>query len=214
MAEYCPNCFEKLDALHICESSESSTQDRSSGSSIWETNQSLAPVVIAAPLFGFLLDFVLPFPSSLVHSLLISVVGSGIVAAIWVAVKYEGQKSLKFFAFNVKNFLYTPNILKVFGSYGVKKATPYWFAVVFLSAALQMVIFTPGNATYLGNQVSKKIDSASGANLKVECPSTKFYLYNEKIECRVKTGILGISVPARATVSPLIGTADIKVSIL
>jgi hypothetical protein len=48
----------------------------------------------------------------------------------------------------------------------------------------------------------------------VECPKNMFYFYTDRLECRVKTGLLGISVPARIALSPLIGTADIKVSLL
>jgi hypothetical protein len=103
--------------------------------------------------------------------------------------------------------------LKVFGSDGSRKSTSYWLGVIALSTVLQLIIFTPGNGTYLAHQVTKKIDDASGANLKVECPKTKIYFYNETLECRVKTGILGISVPARISMSPLLGTSDIKVSL-
>jgi len=39
-------------------------------------------------------------------------------------------------------------------------------------------------------------------------------LYSDKIECRVKTGIFGITVPARVTISPLLGTSEIKVSLI
>ena len=214
MAEYCPNCFEKLDALHICESLSSTRNGISSGSVLWETNQSLSNVVIVAPLMGILLDFVLPLPSSLLHSLVVTTIGSGLSAALWVAFKYQGQKSFSFFLHNLKNFLYTPNMLKIFGSSDNRKIASTWLAVVVASTALQLVIFTPGNASYLGNQVTKKIDDASGANLKVDCPKNMFYLYNEKIECRVKTGVLGLTVPARAKLSPFFGTSEIKVSLL
>jgi len=155
----------------------------------------------------------LPLPSSLIHSVIVSLVGSALASIIWVVLKYQGEKSIKFFFLNLKNFLYTPNLLKVFGSDGSRKSTSYWLGVIALSTVLQVIIFTPGNGTYLAHQVTKKIDDASGANLKVECPKTKIYLYNETLECRVKTGILGISVPARISMSPLLGTSDIKVSL-
>jgi hypothetical protein len=118
-----------------------------------------------------------------------------------------------FYVRNLKNFAYTPNMIKIFGLGETKKVATGWLAAVVVSSALQVLIFTPGNASYLGHQVTKKIDDASGANLEVKCPSTKIYLYNEKIECRVKTGLLGITVPARATLSPILGSAEIKVSL-
>ena len=213
MAEYCPNCFEKLDALHLCGGSEKLNDAPPSGSEVWGINQSLTNFVVFAPLMGVVLDFILPLPSSLIHSVIVSLVGSALASIIWVVLKYQGEKSIKFFFLNLKNFLYTPNLLKVFGSDGSRKSTSYWLGVIALSTVLQVIIFTPGNGTYLAHQVTKKIDDASGANLKVECPKTKIYFYNETLECRVKTGILGISVPARIRMSPLLGTSDIKVSL-
>jgi hypothetical protein len=50
--------------------------------------------------------------------------------------------------------------------------------------------------------------------LTVQCPGTQIYLYQDPIECRVRTGIFGITVPARVTISPVIGTFSIKVSLL
>lgn len=214
MADYCPNCFEVLDALHICGDSSTSKSTIDSGSAVWRTNQSLASFVIFAPLAGVILDLIMPFPSSLIHSLFISILGSAFAGAFWVAVKYQGQKSFKFFAVNLKNFIFTPNMIKVFGSLEKNKTTASWVAMIFASAALQIILFTPGNSMYLENQVSTKIDDASGANLSVDCPGLRFYFYNDNIECRVKTGILGITVPARSQLSPLVGSADIKVSLL
>jgi hypothetical protein len=213
MAEYCSNCFEKLDALHMCGSSASEGRSNSSGGDIWSTNQSLHNFVIAAPLMGVVLDLVLPFPSSLIHSAIVSVLGSALAAAVWVGMKYQGQKSLKFFAFNLKNFLYTPNILKIFGSSGNKKATPTWLAVIAASTVLQVIMFTPGNSAYLSSQITKQIHQNSGATLKTECPKAKVYFYNEEIECRVRTGLLGITVPARVSISPILGSSEIKVSL-
>jgi len=213
MAEYCSNCFEKLDALHMCGSSASEGRSNSSGGDIWSTNQSLHNFVIAAPLIGVVLDLALPLPSSLIHSAIVSVLGSALAAAVWVGIKYQGQKSLKFFALNLKNFLYTPNILKIFGSSGNKKVTPTWLAVIAASTVLQVIIFTPGNAAYVSSQITKQIHQKSGATLKAECPKTRIYFYNENIECRVRTGLLGITVPARVSISPILGSSEIKVSL-
>ena len=212
MADYCPKCFEKMDFLHTCGTTQSSVED-SYFSTPKNKKISLASLVSFAPLAGLAVDLFAPLPSSVVHSLLTTLIGSTLVGLIWVMTSYDGHKSGKFLLRNLKNFAYTPNMLKVFSAENPKKATTTWFGVLALSIALQLVIFTPGNASYLGRQVTKKIDDASGANLEVKCPSTKIYLYNEKIECRVKTGLLGITVPARATLSPIIGSAEIKVSL-
>lgn len=214
MPEYCPSCFEPMDFLHTCDSSKSSqSQEFGTFTSHKSRKTSLITLVSFAPLAGVAVDLIAPLPSSLIHSLLIALIGSTLVGLFWVLTAYDGNKSGNLILRNIKNFAYTPNMLKVFSSENPKKATTTWFGVLALSVALQMVIFTPGNASYLGHQVTKKIDDASGANLNVDCPSTKIYLYNEKIECRVKTGLLGITVPARATLSPFIGSAEIKVSL-
>jgi hypothetical protein len=105
-------------------------------------------------------------------------------------------------------------MLKIFSRENPKKATTAWFGALAISVSAQLLIFTPGNATYLEHQITKEIDDASGANLEVECPAMSLYLYVDKIECRIKTGLLGISVPARVKISPLVGSADIKVSLL
>jgi hypothetical protein len=214
MADYCSKCFEKLDAFHFCAESDSVKNLAASGDDLWETNQSIINFVIFAPVMGVFLDFILPLPSSLIHSLIISILGSALAAILWVTIKYQGEKTFKFYLLNIKNFLYTPNILKIFGSGGNKKAASYWLGIVAFATVIQLLIFTPGNSTYLANQVVNKIDKASGANLKVDCPKTKLYLYNERIECRVKTGILGITVPARANLSPFLGTSEIKISLI
>jgi hypothetical protein len=214
MAEYCPSCFQPMDFLHTCDTSKSaSAEDFGSFSTSKSKKASLVTVVGLAPLGGLVVDLFAPLPSSLVHSLFATLIGSTLVGLVWVLTSYDGHKSGKFLLRNLKNFAYTPNMLKVFSAENPKKATSTWFGVAALSIALQLVIFTPGNASYLGHQVSKKIDNASGANLEVSCPSTKIYLYNEKIECRVKTGLLGITVPARAKLSPIVGSAEIKVSL-
>lgn len=213
MTEYCPNCFGKLDALHSCDDETSNSASKNTGARDWHSKQTLAGFIIIAPLVGVLLDVITPLPSSVLHSIFLSVVGSAIASAIWVAIKYQGQKSLLFFLMNLKNFLYTPNLLKIFGTHGKSKSTTSWLVMIVVSAALQMILFTPGNATYLSDRVTAKIDEASGANLSVECPTMKLYFYNKRIECRVKTGLLGITVPARAKLSPLWGSSQIKVSL-
>jgi len=215
MSDYCPQCFEKLDALHICDTKSSGSRSgfSSTGSEVWGINQSIGNFVVYAPFAGTILDFVLPLPSSLLHSILVSILGSALASMIWVAFKYEGQKSFKFFISNAKNFIYTPNLLKIFGTSGGSKTTRNWFGVIAASTILQILIFTPGNSTYLAHQVNKKIKDASSVNLQVSCPKTRLYLYSDQIECRVRTGILGITVPARAKLSPLFGSSDIKVSL-
>jgi hypothetical protein len=214
MAEYCPRCFEVMEFLHTCDPSKSSGAEISGSFSTPKSSKaSLVTIVGLAPLAGLAVDLFAPLPSSVLHSTLATLIGSTLVGLIWVMTSYDGHKSGKFLLRNLKNFAYTPNMLKVFSAENPKKATTTWFGAVAISIALQLVIFTPGNASYLGHQVTKKIDDASGANLEVKCPSTKIYLYNEKIECRVKTGLLGISVPARATLSPILGSAEIKVSL-
>jgi hypothetical protein len=214
--DYCPKCFEKMDFLHRCGTSQSSEQI--SPDTFFESPKSnklsLVTLVSMAPLAGIAVDLVSPLPSSLAHSLLTALVGSSLIGLIWISTSYQGSKSGKFILRNMKNFAYTPNMLKIFSAENPKRATTAWFGALAISIAVQLVAFTPGNASYLERQITQEIDEASGANLKVECPSMSFYLYADKIECRVKTGLFGISVPARAKLSLLVGSADIKVSLL
>lgn len=213
MADYCPRCFEEADFFHTCSDSASSNafEQISSGTS---GKYSLTSIVIGAPLMGIVLDLILPIPSSLITSALVSVLGSAVMSMLWVAFKYDGHKSFRFFLFNLKNFLYTPNMLKIFGSDGNKKATSSWLGFIALSTAIQIFLFTPGNSAFIENTVSNKIKKESGVKLAVECPGTKIYFYQEPVECRVKTGIFGITVPARVSISPIIGTFKVKVSLL
>jgi hypothetical protein len=203
-----------MDLLHSCGANSKTSSDELTGFGGDNPRLPVFTVVAAAPLAGILFDVLLPIPSSLLHSAIVSILGSAFVALMWVAFKYEGSKSPRFYLANVKNFVYTPNLLKMYGSDNGKKVTVAWVSVIAASMAVQIFFFTPGNASYLARQVSNQIDRESGANLDVVCPSPRLFFYNERIECRVKTGLLGISVPARADVSPLLGAAEIKVSLL
>jgi hypothetical protein len=131
-----------------------------------------------------------------------------------VAFKYDGNKTFRFFFRNFKNFIYSPNMLKIFGSDGKKNVTSKWLGFVALSAAIQVFVFTPGNASFIEYSINNKIEKESGVNLQVQCPGTQVFLYQDAIECRVKTGILGITVPARVTPSPILGTFTVKVSLI
>lgn len=214
MSPSCPNCGEDLDVFHSCSSRGTNSDSPFETSGKPSRKVSLLGLILIAPLLGVPLDLFLPLPSSLVHSLLVSVLGSTIVAIFWVTLRYEGNKTFKFYLKNFKNFVFTPLILKIFTTEDSKKATISWLGVIAVSTAIQVLFFTPGNSAYLESRVSKQIDEASGANLQVECPSNFIYLYNDQMECRVKTGILGITVPARAQLSPLVGSAEIKVSLV
>ena len=211
MAEYCPSCFQKADFLHIC--GESSSSGAFGGEST-TGGHSLTSIVMGAPLMGILLDFFLPLPSSLITSALIALLGSAFVSFLWVAFKFDGNKTFRFFFLNLKNFIYTPNMLKIFGSNGKRNVTSTWLGFIALSTAIQVFVFTPGNASFIEYSISNKIEKESSVNLQVECPGTQIFLYRDTIECRVKTGILGITVPARVSPSPILGTFKVKVSLL
>jgi hypothetical protein len=211
VAEYCPSCFERADFLHICGESGSAG---AFGGELTTGGHSLTSIVIAAPLMGVLLDLFLPLPSSLITSALIALLGSAFVAFLWVAFKFDGNKTFRLFFLNLKNFIYTPNMLKIFGSHGKKNVTSTWLGVIALSTAIQAFVFTPGNASFIEYSINNKIKKESGVNLQVECPGTQLFFYRDTIECRVKTGILGITVPARVTPSPILGTFKVKVSLL
>jgi hypothetical protein len=215
VAEYCPLCFEKAEFLHKCSDSfSSSTSSDFFGQESTSGKYSLTRIVMGAPLMGIVLDLFLPLPSSLLTSALVALLGSAFVSFLWVAFKYDGNKSFRFFLLNLKNFFYTPNMLKIFGSDGNKKATSTWLGFIAFSTAVQIFLFTPGNSAFIENTVSNKIKKESGIKLAVECPGTQIYFYQESIRCRVKTGVFGISVPARVTLSPVVGTFSIKVSLL
>ncbi len=203
-----------MDFLHKCETGEHSSSDEHFGFTSNNTRLPLFAVVAAAPMAGIVFDLILPLPSSLLHSTLVSIMGSAFVGLFWVTFKNQGTRSPKFYLANLKNFIYTPNLLKLYGSEGGKKVSAIWIFAIAAATATQIFLFTPGNSKYLAHQVSSQIDQESGANLEVVCPSTRLFFYKEKIECRVKTGLLGITVPARVDLSPLIGTSEIKVSLL
>lgn len=211
MAEYCPKCFEKAVFLHVCGESKS---QHILGEETSHEKYSFTTIVICAPLMGIGLDFLLPLPSSLIVSVLVSLLGSAFVSFLWVAFKFDGSKTFRFFARNLKNFIYTPNMLKIFGSDGRKNVNSAWLGFIALSTAMQLFLFTPGNASFIEFSISNKIEKKSGVNLEVQCPGTQFYFYQDTIDCRVKTGIFGFSVPARVSPSPIIGTFTVKVSLL
>lgn len=213
MSKYCPECFEKSDFLHKCNES-SSTGFIGDDSSNTPRKNLLTSTVIAAPIAGVALDFLLPLPSSVIVSTLVALLGSALTGFLWVVIKFDGYKSFRFFIKNLKNFIYTPNMLKIFNPDPSKRAPFTWLSFVALSVAIQVFLFTPGNASFIENSISKKIDEKSGFSLKVQCPGTQIFLYQDPIKCRVRTGVLGITVPARVKLSPIVGTITVKVSLL
>jgi len=214
MTEFCPNCFGKVDFYHECNAKTIAKFASFETYTSEKKGISLENIVLIAPLMGLVLDFALPFPSSILHSILLSISGSALVAIFWVIFNYQGSKSFNFYIKNFKNFIYTPNMLKIYSTKNNEKFKNGWLAVIAISSVLQILIFTPGNAGFLEHQVTAHVKSVSGVTLKTACPRIFIYLYNSTIECRVKTGLLGISVPARTKLSPVLGTSDIKVSLL
>ena len=211
MAEYCTSCFQKADFLHIC---SESTSSGAFGKESTNAKYSLTSVVLLAPLMGILLDLFLPLPSSLITSALVALLGSAFIGFLWVVFQYDGNKSFMFFFRNIKNFTFTPNMLKIFGSEDKKNVTSIWLSSIALSTVIQVLVLTPGNASFIENLISNKIEKESGVDLQVECPDKQIFLYQDPIKCRVKTGVLGITVPARVTPSPILGTLTVKVSLL
>ena len=214
MTTSCPNCGEEIDVFHSCDTRDNNFDSTFGTKSKSRKKISLSTVVLLAPLLGIVLDLFSPLPSSMVHSLLVSILGSMIIAIVWVSFTHDGPKSFKFYLRNLKNFAFTPLILRIFTSSDSKRTTFSWLGVVAASTIFQILLFTPGNSSYLERQVSKQIEKESGAELEVNCPTNMFYLYGENIECRVKTGILGITVPARVSISPILGTSEIKISLI
>lgn len=214
MADYCPNCFDKLDALHICDDGTSKNIERSLNSKLSLDKSNAFNVVVIAPIAGVVLDLVAPFPSSFINSFILSIFGSAILSIFWIGFVYHWQRSFKFFLVNLRNFIFTPNLLKVTGANSSKGSVFPWIGIVALSTILQLLIFTPGNSAYLENQIENKINDTTGVNFQAECPKFMFYSYTSRIECRVNTGLLGITVPARVKISPIVGTTNVKVSLI
>jgi hypothetical protein len=219
MPSYCPKCLEPDDFLHKCDSGKAAESEWGSkwvseGSSGGIRTVPLTSLIISAPFMGVVLDQFIALPSSLIHSLLLTLIGSGLIAITWVAINHKGRKSFRFYWRNSLNFLYTPNILKIFSASDSRRTTSLWFGAVAISMTLQIFLFTSGNSTYLESRITKQIDDASGAELEVACPSNQLYFYTGTISCKVKTGILWIKVPARVELSPIFGTSKIKVSLL
>lgn len=212
MGRRCPDCHEELDFLHSC--SEAQSKNGSFlDTGLSEQGVQLKLVVIFAPFVGLLFDFILPLPSSILISVLVSLTGSAIAGVFWLRFMTSESFPFRFYIRNLKNFILTPNLLKIFGPAGGKSVIRRWSAVLLVSTIFQVILFTPGNAAFLEFAIKQGIENKSGAKLSVDCPGAKIVLYNEPIRCRVKTGILGISVPARATLSPVVGTFTVKVSL-
>ena len=214
MADYCSNCFDKLDALHICDDATSKNIERSLNSKLSLDKSNAFTVVVIAPIAGVVLDLVAPIPSSFINSFILSIFGSAMLSIFWIGFVYRWQRSFRFFLVNLRNFIFTPNLLKVMGANSSKGSVFPWIGIVALSTLLQLLIFTPGNSAYLENQIENKINDATGVNFQAECPKFMFYSYTNRIECRVNTGLLGITVPARVKISPIVGTTNVKVSLI
>jgi hypothetical protein len=107
-------------------------------------------------------------------------------------------------------------MVKVFGVQSSVTKTGSWVGVVIASIALQLVIFSPGNASAVANGVSDRIESSTNQRLVVSCPTTLVISPSTRITCEIETGVLAITVPARVILNPfaLNGVAKVDISLL
>lgn len=213
MPNLCPKCLGPDELFHSCNDKDKGLSLDFDQDASDRPIASLILIVGLSPFLGFVFDYLAPMPSSIVNSVLLSLLGSAIFAMFWVSMQFKGRKSFDFYLKNFKNFLYTPNILKVLTTTSNRKAKSFWIVNVIVCSILQITFVTPGNADYLASRVTSQINEASGADLDVECPSNFLFFYRENIKCKVKTGIFGITVPARANLSPFLGNSEIKVTL-
>ena len=209
-----PNCQERADLFHSCKPTSGLFEDKGYSTSDLASASSLTAVVCLAPIMGIALDYFLPIPSSLFNSALLSFLGSTLVGLLWISLGYKGSKNLTFFIKNLKNCFYTPNLSKIFAHGVMKTVTVSWVCSLIASSIFQIFLFTPGNASYLENRIAHHIHKEAGVNLLVSCPRNTFFFYQETLECRVKTGIFGITVPARVELSPILGSSKIAISLI
>jgi hypothetical protein len=210
VVDYCPLCFEKAEFLHRCGELRA-TEEFEHARTLKLSNQRL--MVMSAPLMGIALDFLLPLPSSLITSILLALIGSTSIGIIWMIINIERGRRFRLILRNVTSVIYTPKLHRLSSANGKSRVTVFWFGFLALSSAIQLFLFTPGNSSYFEYSINNKIERESDVDLRVECPGTQIYFYQDKIECRVNTGILGITVPARVSPSPLLGTFEVKVSL-
>lgn len=211
MAERCEKCFQPMDFLHVCSSHK---DDAAAEISELTGGANRVRWLAAAPLSGIALDLFVPLPSSLIHSLALALLGSGLVSIVWLMARKDSKKSAKFHLLNLKNYIFSPLIYRKYNVSNKNSILTPWLLALVFSIVFQVLLFTSGNSQFLANQISNQIEKGSGADLEVVCPNFQAYFYNSQLECRVKTGILGITVPARAKLSIIIGTPNIKVSLL
>ena len=210
MSEVCPKCGKKMDFFHDCESFFGDNSDLANSHHEF-LNSSVEKVILLAPLFGIVLDFGIPLPSSIFNSIFLTFFGSLLFGVLWKLTK-STNKSTVFSTGQLREAIFLPNMQKVNGQETFKKSRNLWGLMFLLSLVLQLIIFTPGNSSYLSNQISNEIDKETSVWLETNCPKSSLYFYNHQITCRVKTGILGITVPARVKIEPLLGTTKIRVS--
>ena len=209
MAEICTECFRRHDAFDSCPGNTSASDKPDT------QPRSLSGLLLGGlPLVGFLLDFLLPVPSSLLWAILLTVAGSILGGVLWTSLFFRGQKSLRFFLGNVPNFIYLPNMTKLYGNKTSLTRFSGWIGLVLASVTLQLLVFTPGNATYIAGRVSQQIADSSGSQLEVSCPQLTIYTYNSTITCEIQTGLLAFTAPARVSIEPLLGVSEIEVSLL
>lgn len=201
-----------MDFLHVCSvkpipqvTADLRENDIGKNRAVW---------LVTAPFFGIALDIVVPLPSSLFHSLFLAILGSGLASMIWYTSKQSTKRSARYFFFNFKNYFISPLLYRKYNTSNRNSILIPWLFALGLSISIQVFFFTGGNSQFLANQISSQIEKGSDADLEVTCPKFQAYFYNEEIECRVKTEILGITVPARATLSIVTGIPSVKVSLL
>lgn len=216
MSEVCPNCFKKHDVFTSCDGKNSREYD--SDFSLGDTTSSSSSSLLLGlvPFVALIFDLILPLPNSLIASLIITPLGMFLGSFLWVTLFYRGRKTLKFHARNALNYIYVPNMVKVFGvQSSVTKAGP-WVGVVIASIVLQLVIFSPGNASAVASGVSDRIESSTNQRLVVSCPTTLVISPSTRITCEIETGVLAITVPARVTLNPIAlnGVAKVDISLL
>lgn len=167
-------------------------------------SRNITPLLVG-PFFALILDILIPAWSTMLTSVGLVALSTLLVNTLWTNIGSGTSFSFSTLLKSLPRQLLTPNLIKLHAtSSAAKKNIGIWTGAMFISVLAVQFIGTPGNASGLENQLNRGINSKTGQNIDVSCPTFFSAFPGNTTNCQVKI-IFGVKIPVHVTVTDVFG---------